>query len=297
MQAFKRTFNFIFTHPLGKRHPVRALLRLIGWQLQHRLNPSQLIIKSFIPPVKFYAKRGLTGITGNIYTGLHEFNDMAFLLHFLRASDTFMDIGANVGSYTLLSSGVCQAKTIALEPSTDTADLLNRNLALNRLQQKVTLIQAAAGARRDIRIFSKNQDTTNHIMTPGEHSTTDFEQVEVIRIDDLTLTDKPILIKIDVEGFETEVLQGMADTLKQTQLKAIIIELNGSGARYGFHDDAIHDLLISHDFKPYDYHPFTRSLQLRNVYGSYNTIYCRNMAFVNNRLKTGPGFKTMGETI
>jgi len=44
---------------------------------------------------KFLVKTGETGLTGNIYTGLHEFPDMGFLLHFLRAEDLFVDIGAN----------------------------------------------------------------------------------------------------------------------------------------------------------------------------------------------------------
>ena len=297
MQAIKRTLNFIFNHPLGKRHPFRGVFRLIWWQLQYRLSPAELVIKSFILPVKFYAKKGLTGVTGNIYTGLHEFHDMAFLLHFLTAADTFIDIGANVGSYTLLASGVCQAKTIALEPSTDTADLLNKNLLLNKLQEKVTLIKAAAGAREDVLTFSKNEDTTNHIMAHDEYSDTEFERVNVVSIDSLTINNNPVLIKIDVEGFETEVLKGMTDTLKQPQLKAIIIELNGSGTRYGYNDTDIHQLLISYNFRPYHYDPFNRNLEIMNSHGSHNTIYCKDMDFVCNRLKTGKKFKVMGETI
>src|SRR5476651_2134868 len=124
MNKIKRTFGFIFAHPLGKRHPVKSILRFIGWQLQSAFSPSGLIIKTFVKPVKFYARKGLTGITGNIYTGLHEFNDMAFLLHFLRPGDCFFDIGANVGSYTLLASGVCKATSIAVEPVNSTFELL-----------------------------------------------------------------------------------------------------------------------------------------------------------------------------
>jgi hypothetical protein len=43
-------------------------------------------------------------MSGNIYAGLHEFGDMAFVLHFLRAGDLFADVGANIGSYTVLAS-------------------------------------------------------------------------------------------------------------------------------------------------------------------------------------------------
>jgi FkbM family methyltransferase len=297
MQAVKRTLGFIFDHPLGKRHPFVALYKLIKWQLQSRFSPSKFIIKAFVSPVKFYARKGLTGITGNIYTGLHEFNDMAFLLHLLNKTDIFFDVGANVGSYTLLASGVCKAKTIAIEPSANTAALLNKNLLLNQLQTRVVLVNALAGVGESTLTFSKNQDTTNHVIAENELQNFDFELVNVIDIDSLTINNKPTLIKIDVEGFETEVLKGMTATFKQQNLKAIIIELNGSGLRYGFDDQPIHQLLISNGFKPYYYDPFSRNLEEISSYGNHNTIYCRDIEFINNRLQTAAAFKVMGETI
>src|SRR4051794_31843389 len=115
MNAIKRTVGFILNHPLGKKYPVKALCRFVWWQIQLRLSPQKFIVKRFVGPVKFYAARGLTGITGNIYTGLHEFFDMLFLLHFLRADDSFFDVGANVGSYTLLAGGIAGANTVTLE--------------------------------------------------------------------------------------------------------------------------------------------------------------------------------------
>jgi hypothetical protein len=51
-----------------------------------------------------WATSGMTGATGNLYVGLHEFEEMAFLLHFLRPGDLFADVGANVGSYTILAA-------------------------------------------------------------------------------------------------------------------------------------------------------------------------------------------------
>nr|WP_255496138.1 FkbM family methyltransferase [Mucilaginibacter sp. FT3.2] len=222
---------------------------------------------------------------------------MAFLLHFLTPDDIFFDIGANVGSYTLLAAGVCKAKTIAIEASANTAAITAKNIGLNQLQNKATLINAAAGAAAGILTFSKNEDTTNHIISAGESANMDVETVNVISIDSLTQTNKPSLIKIDVEGFETEVLNGMSDTLKQTTLKAIIIELNGSGLRYGFNEEEIHQTFLSNGFKPYQYDPFKRELNLMPSFGSYNTIYCRDATFITARLKTAKGFKIMGETI
>ena len=77
---------------LRSRHQGESLFRWIGGQ-------------------RLAFQRGMTGATGNFYVGLHEFADMMLPLHFLREGDLFLDIGANVGSYTVLASGVCRAKT------------------------------------------------------------------------------------------------------------------------------------------------------------------------------------------
>ena len=69
---------------------------------------------------EFDRAAGMTGATGNVYCGLHEFEDMALVLHALRPRDLFVDVGANVGSYTVLGgqpARVALASNPSLEPS------------------------------------------------------------------------------------------------------------------------------------------------------------------------------------
>jgi Met-10+ like-protein len=85
------------------------------------------------------------GATGNIYCGLHEFAEMAFTLHLLRPGDLFADIGANVGSYTVLAAGVCGARVVAVEPGPAAGAALAKNIALNRLGDRVSVAAVALG--------------------------------------------------------------------------------------------------------------------------------------------------------
>ncbi|HVW15740.1 MAG TPA: FkbM family methyltransferase [Mucilaginibacter sp.] len=297
MGKIRRTFGFILNHPFGKRHPIQSLYRFITWQIQSTLQPGRLFVKKFIGPVKFYARKGLTGITGNIYTGLHEFNDMAFLLHFLRPEDTFFDVGANVGSYTLLASGYCGAKTIAFEPADTTFELLSKNVELNRLSGVVTPVNAAVGASEGTIAFTSGEDTTNHAVAEGELPQNKVIHIQVVTVDKMAHSAVPALMKIDVEGYETEVLKGMTHVLDNPALKAIIIELNGSGERYGYNEKDIHELLLTKQFKPYQYDPFNRVLTALSSFGHYNTIYCRDPDFVNSRVKQAAAVKIMGDAM
>lgn len=73
-------------------------------------------------------EKGDTGLTSAYYVGLHEFEDMAFAIHLLREDDTFVDVGANLGSYSLLASGVTKANSIAFEPVPTTYNRLIDNI-------------------------------------------------------------------------------------------------------------------------------------------------------------------------
>lgn len=295
MNSFQRTFGFIHRHPLAKRHLVSAYLRFVNWQIRARLKPGFIKVK-FLHQTYFLAKKGLTGITGNIYAGLHEFNEMGFLLHFLRAEDTFFDVGANVGSYTLLASSICKAKSYAFEPVPSTFDILKSNIVLNNIEELVTLKNKGVGKEKAILKFSTSEDTTNHIIATNEEEDNAID-IHIIPLDSYYPTAKPVLIKIDVEGFETEALNGANSILKDPSLKAIIIELIGAGDRYGYDEQKIHQKLLSLSFKPYNYDPILRKIEPLQTFGNDNTIYLRDLGFVEKRLKTAQPFKIFNQKI
>src|SRR6185295_2090869 len=96
-----------------------AWRRFLAWQISSRLLPE--VVVPWVHGLRLGARRGMTGATGNIYAGLHEFHDMMLLLHFLRPGDIFLDMGANIGSYSLLAAGVAGATAHAFEPDPQTA--------------------------------------------------------------------------------------------------------------------------------------------------------------------------------
>src|SRR5947199_8758444 len=100
-----KILNVIIKHPLNKNHKVKALWVFFKWQIGVKFLPYP-VLYPFIDNIRFLAWKGLTSATGNIYCGLYEYNDMLFLLHFLKEGDLFFDIGANIGTYSLLASGV-----------------------------------------------------------------------------------------------------------------------------------------------------------------------------------------------
>jgi FkbM family methyltransferase len=226
----------------------------------------------------------MAAATGNYYCGLMEFADMAFLLHFLREEDLFVDIGANIGSYTILASGEIGAKSIAVEPIPATFKSLQDNIQINRLSTKVQALNIGLSSTIGKLKFTRSMDSVNHVAT---NTDTDTIDVNIDTLDNILLSDiSPSILKIDVEGFETEVLLGAKNTLKDDNLKAIIIELNGSGQRYGYDEIKIHEMLLDYGFMIYSYDPFTRKLSIATEIGNLNTIYLRDFQFVEKRVNS-----------
>lgn len=264
-----------------------ALLRVLRWQIASRLMEGPIAFP-FVEQTKLFATRGMAGATGNWYCGFHEVNEMAFVLHLLRPDEHFVDIGANIGSYTILAGGGARARVTAVEPISATFECLKRNVLLNALDERVSCYQIGLSDQAGKLRFSTELDTVNHVLAVNE----DLPSVEVpvMRLDDLVGADTPTLIKIDVEGHERSVLEGGACTLENPDLLAVIMETNGSGSRYGVSDDVLSALMRQYGFSPFAYDPFRRRL-LESACAVGNTIFVRKPSEVEIRTKAARRFR------
>lgn len=282
------TLKYIVNHPLNRKHRFDSVMRFAKWQIGSRLTPGD-ILYNWVNNSKLLIKAGETGLTGNIYTGLHEFIDMSFLLHFLRSEDLFVDIGANLGSYTILACSAIGARGIAFEPVPDTYRRLVENVYLNDLNKKTECINKGLSNKEGNIAFTSDGGPENRALASDEQYN-NIVFVQVTSLDSALHDKKPLLIKIDVEGYESLVLEGSQKTLNEKTLQAVIIELNRSCNRYGLDDSRIPNLMFNYGFRPYSYDPFDRTLIDLNgkESDSGNILFIRDRLFAEQRLRTAP---------
>lgn len=135
--------------------------------------------------------------------------------------DLVWDVGANVGFYTQAFADK-GAQVIAFEPSPQSIEEL-RNVAQGRanvIVQNVALSSAAGTADFFVR---PNGYSVAESMVRPQNVDTEVHQVKVRRGDEFEC---PTKAKIDVEGFELEVLGGMGEHLRNPRLKALFIEVH-----------------------------------------------------------------------
>ncbi|WHZ21603.1 MAG: hypothetical protein OJF47_000715 [Nitrospira sp.] len=286
--SFLNVLKFITSHPLNKDHKLKAIFRFARWQVISRLGQGE-ITYDWVNGSRFLVRAGETALTGNIYTGLFEFPDMAFLLHVLRAEDLFIDVGANVGSYSILACSAIGARGYAFEPIPSTYSRLINNIHLNHLENRTKCLNIGIGREEGSLAFSDSMGACNHALAPGERCV-GTTVVNVSTLDTVLKDESPDLMKIDVEGYETPVLQGAEATLKKQTLHSVIMELNGNGLRYGFDELFIIEMMFDYGFRTFSYDPIGRtliSLEGKNL-TSGNTIFIRDKMSVIERLRTSP---------
>ncbi|NLX24819.1 MAG: FkbM family methyltransferase [Lentisphaerae bacterium] len=299
IQAY-RALRSVWKHPLCMKRHSNMLYRFVKWHIAGRLAPGDIAVE-WVNGTKFLARPWHFGFSANVYCGLLEYADMSFLLHALRPDDWFFDIGANRGSYTVLAGAAVGAKVIAAEPVPDVFLNLLANVNLNAMAGRVECFNIGLGEKAGTLVFTSDAvDCINHVVSEKE-TTGKTVTVPVQKLDDLAGDRVPFLIKIDVEGYEWFVLQGGLNVLGKDSLKAIIIEFNNTGlSRYGVGDDQIHRLLKENGFDAMAYDPGNRTLAPLDPFAekrSGNVIYVRDLAVVQDRLKTGPSYQLFGRSV
>lgn len=149
----------------------------------------------------------------------------------IQSDDVVYDIGANAGLYTVFCAVMTEAMIHAFEPVPSNATLLQENLALNNTN--ATIHRIAVGDV-DTEVQLTRPDTLSHGTTKVVSQESGGEIIAEQRsIDSLVASDvpPPNVMKIDVEGYELRVVDGMGDVLETRPPRTIFIELHEEADR------------------------------------------------------------------
>ena len=163
----------------------------------------------------------------------------------LSPGDTFVDIGANFGYYTLMMSHrvSTEGRVVAVEPSGQSFSWLSANCAKNGLTN-VSLVRAAVAESGKSEVLLSAYGPSNSGATHGRangDSGPETERVATISVGELlsreNIVGRPRVIKIDIEGMELPILSELvADPLLLPQVVDIVVEVNGGMYPNGWDD-------------------------------------------------------------
>ena len=195
-----------------------------------------------------------------LHHGVYEADELDALTRAARGCRVILDVGANVGWYSLHLARLLRAdggRIYAMEPVPDTFRALARNVELNALQDTVVATNAGFGSEAKmisffVPAFTGSVAASQRPLFPGEANREivcrltmldDFvEEQGIAHVD---------LIKADVEGAELDVLRGARRTLERDKPILFLEMLRKWAAAFGYHPNDIIALLREHGYRCY----------------------------------------------
>jgi FkbM family methyltransferase len=214
---------------------------LLPW-LRYRPMAGQQIVLDLADPVQFQIAR-----EGYVY----EPETTRFLESQLSEGGAFVDVGANWGYYTCFAAHRVgpTGLVVAIEPHRGNYSRLQQTLSRNRIQNAVA-VNAAAWVNNGNRV---KMVKPWYRQTTGAYIGGNGGSIQTRTVDSIvsqTVSGRPVkAVKIDVEGAELLVLQGMRATLKAHR-PALVVETSGLLFRFGHDFKQLYDYLGEFGYKP-----------------------------------------------
>lgn len=200
--------------------PKLRVLRALNRAIRSRLAAKRVTINGHVMHLDPVDSLGLA-------RGAYEPDETAVVESVVRPGMRVLDLGANIGYFTLLCARLAgpEGTVMAVEPDPGNFRLLERNVRANNYGDRVRLLQHAASDTPGVmRLYQPLRSAAHHSLAPQGESDP-FVEVEVVRVDDLV--DGAIdFMKIDVEGAELGALHGAAALIARSPNLVIMTEFN-----------------------------------------------------------------------
>lgn len=139
-----------------------------------------------------------------------EISHLSLLKKYVKRDAVILDIGANIGNHTVFFAKECGARKIySFEPTRKTFLILKENIRINQLDSRVVTMNIALGSKKsNVRVIANEKDAGSNYVEENLNG-----NIAMRRLDDLSISESIEYVKIDVEGYEYEVLKGSRNTI------------------------------------------------------------------------------------
>ena len=195
-------------------------------------------------------------IQRSVYLNVFEPYESNLIKNYLKPGMTFIDVGANIGYFTLMGATLVgrEGNVIAFEPSPYAYRRLENTVNKNNISQ-VSLVQAGlSNSKSTLQLYIPSEKKGNHAPTMLKNDDGQPINVPVYTLDE-HLKDNNImyvdLMKIDVEGFEPNVIEGAREAIESKKIRSILLEFNKYWLECnGSTVDSLYQKLLALGFKP-----------------------------------------------
>ena len=160
---------------------------------------------------------------------IRERKSTRIMEQFIRPDDAILELGANIGYYVLIESTVLSDKgyIYAVEPAPENVRLLEKNVALNKIKNVEICHMAMSNTKGTAKLYMGKACNLHSLINSSNASDSEYVEVETDTVDNFIKGRKPVtFLRMDVEGYETEVIDGMHDIFKSPHFERLFVEIH-----------------------------------------------------------------------
>jgi FkbM family methyltransferase len=277
LSVFKPSkLQWLFSHEIARKHPFRTVWRLINWEFIRIFNRAVESRYDETFDITLVPHEGASRLA--YYFGVSEPELFAFYEGFLKPGMIVVDAGANIGLHTLFFAKRVgpEGRVYAFEPGQSAFDRLQSHIKRNQLAN-VRCFHCALGASEGVVSITENcQDNSRNFVVESSSATIGAKNVALRSLNQL-LKEESVgrvdFLKIDVEGFEPQVLEGASNYLRQQSIRVLQLELDDSSlARSGYTAAQVGNMLYDVGYRCAEWTYQSKSFRPANK-ASFNTFF------------------------
>lgn len=253
---YKKSFKLLSEYEIRKFYPVKVFNNFILFILKSNFSEVQGH-KMFLDP-KDSSRLSINEIFEPLETELVK-NE-------IKRGDVALDIGANIGYYTLIFAKLVgeEGKVFAFEPDPNNFALLKKNVEINRYKNVILVQKAVSNKTEKIRLYLSARSVGDHRIYNSYDGRESIE-IEAITLDDYfaNYNGNIDFIKMDIQGAEGGALQGSSNLIKKNKNLKIVTEFWPIGLkRFGIEPMEYLKSLIKHGFNLYEINERLKKIEL-----------------------------------
>jgi FkbM family methyltransferase len=258
------------------RNNLLVNLRVLEWDSAVKAERSFLLKHLFRDThIKCYTDSNLCKM---IYMDQFESEEIDFVKKGLKEGDVFVDIGSNIGIFSLVASQIVgkNGKVIAFEPTPETFKRLEENISLNNIFNIDAFQLGISNSKKDeiLSISQEGFDAWNSFTKPSKGERFNKVTIKTDSLDNLATEieylSKASLIKIDVEGWESMVISGAENLLTKNDAPMLMVEFTEQNAiNAGSSTKILYNKIVQFGYRLYRYD--YKNIML--IHESYNGPY------------------------
>ncbi|MFZ1721705.1 MAG: FkbM family methyltransferase [Microgenomates group bacterium] len=257
----------LLNHPLNSNRKIKTFARIVWWKFNQLFLNIPAIIE-MAPGAKLICYPQSSYGSFVVYANFPEYNEMRFIQNFVKDGDIVLDVGANIGSISILAASRGEkVRVFAFEPTEKIIPLVKENIGVNGFEERIKIYQTAVSHKNGFLQFTiENESEINHLTSKRHNSSTSVKSLRLDTFVKRTNISRIDLLKIDVEGAEMLVLSGAKKLIQKNQIETIIFEVNENIQEFGSSVEEMFTFLRNNNYVLYSFNEKGTLTVITNTY-------------------------------